>query len=487
MYTPIGQVKVAKLVLQEAGVYNQQFLRPYQTHFNGQVIDSINSRLEQTVGKMTAADMSGLASQLLTPTAFHQGDIYINNGWNENRIRFLMEVHVDRNLGSTVIYFIQGYTDHVGVSTSGNIDPNMKFYINSFVQITRAFQNTPHGVVSQDVVTAAAQVIDGRLVAHPTMNYQEFYTSRPMDIYNGMQSQYQIAASEAYYPNSTVYNKTINHAGEVVKNSRKTNVPARYVADIVNSHMHGMSFMTFGQDASDRLSHARSEVYESPVLENYFIRAISSVQGVSTTSSFTYNDLLKVDPNAAANTNFLIVGTTERASLDYASSSEYWNGADRVTQVATILSNAVPALMMECMIGKISFNMSNHSSDGRANMIITSGHGLANVDMTMFYEGFKRRLELEVMNDITYGNQELYNLQMNVDLFGNTSIEIQLGSEPWVRFNTPSFCDGLISPIIMTNRDAFFTTCSDFELMMNNIETQSTGAYVDPRELSALF
>jgi hypothetical protein len=42
----------------------------------------------------------------------------------------------DLTTGNTIIYYFQGFTSHLGITPNGAVDPNMEFFINSFILIS---------------------------------------------------------------------------------------------------------------------------------------------------------------------------------------------------------------------------------------------------------------------------------------------------------------------------------------------------------------
>lgn len=121
--------EVKKLLLQETGTYNQMYNRPYEVDTQGGMLENAISRLEQAKGGLSGSGLSGIGSMLLRPSAsVMQGvsDVYIPNGWSERRLRFVMEVEVTSKTGSTSIFYFQGFSEYVGVSMQGSIDPRMR-------------------------------------------------------------------------------------------------------------------------------------------------------------------------------------------------------------------------------------------------------------------------------------------------------------------------------------------------------------------------
>jgi len=477
---PMQSITIARLILSETGTYNPMFSRPYETYVSGDTLNAINNRIDAAGSSgITGSILAGVASTMLKPTAAPQAELMIPYGWAERRIRFILEAHVTTTTGSSFVYYFQGYTSHLGVGRNGAVDPNMEFIINSFIRVNRASTLTPYGYQTRDIVTESAHVING--VYHYQQQNNTAFTMRPQDVFVGMQSNY---IAEAYRSNNPGYNTVTDTrlalTSEPIRSKRSNNLPSSFIANVIDNYKTGVQLADFGQGEADILTRCQELVYESSINENIFIRAISNMKGVGCAISFTMADLERIDRNIAAVTNYVTLGATQVSQLHQTGQTAYWNSANRETVVATILSNAVPAIMMDLMINKIFFRSTNHDIGGIMNTVIIDAKSITNADLTQNFELFKRRLEKEILFDITYGNQDLYMLEMNIDLFGETTISLSVGNSPMTVFSTPSFCDSLMTPVITTNKDNFNALIHDFDVITNNIkQSQSAGLAIN--------
>lgn len=462
-----SQISVAKLILQATGTYNPVYSRPYQTHVDGDTLNSIIRRVDEAKGTaITGSLFAGVASNILTPSATPQGEIPIHMGWAERRIRFFMEVHVTVNTGAQFIYYFQGYTSHLGVTDSGAIDPRMEFYINSYIRVTRAQQYGPYGTTVRDVVTESAHIINGQVVQQAT---GQAFGMRPQDIFVGIQSGYLEQAYANHMNSDSFQDYRFMIGNDPLGSRRSNNLPADFIAKVVDTYQSSKQLADFGQGNENIYGKAQNMAVDVSPYENVFIRALSNIKGTHCSTSFTFSDLERLDPNTPRVTNYISLGQTQRAQLHSAGQTEFWNGSNRETLAATTLSNAIPAVMMELMISKLVFRSTNHDTTGQPNTIIIDALSLTNTDITMNLELFKRRLQSEIMFDLTYGNSELYMLEMRVDMFGETSISIAFGGGPMITYTTPSFCDSLLTPVVTMNKENFFGVVNDFETLFNSM------------------
>lgn len=460
-------IRVAKLTMQESGTYNPLYSRPYQTHVDPITLDNLNRRIEETRGgQLTGALFAGIAGNIVSPSANPGHEIPIPMSWAERRIRFVLEVHVFLPTGSTMIYYFQGFTSHLGVGVNGSVDPQMEFIINSYVRINRAELMTAYGLTVRDVITESAVIVNGQIMSQAPQG--DAFGIRPQDIFTGIQSGYLNSMYSSYQPGDHLLDTRIGMRGESMRSNRSNNLSTNYIAKVVDSYQTGKQLADFGQSEQDIISRCQTLTHEASAFENPFIRAISLKRNGNCVTSFTFPELLSLDSNAGANTHYVTLGQTHQ-HMHQTGQTAYWNGSDRETLAATVLSNSIPALMMDLMFTGIHFRSTNHDQAGVVNTIIIDAKGMTNLDLTQNMEIFKRRLEREVMFDMTNSNFDLYQLDMRADLYGETTISIAFDSGPMFTYTTPSFCDSLLSPIVTMSKENFYGIANDFETLMNNL------------------
>lgn len=462
-------VKVAKLLLQETGTYNPLYSRPYEVYISAESMNAICQRVEQSAGSaVTGSLLAGVSSNIVAPSATPGAEVTIPYGWAERRIRFLMEVHITPPTGTPYLYYVQGYTNYLGVTPNGTIDPAMEFFINSFIRVSRCNQITPYGVQVKDIITEAAHIVNGSIVH--TLTGADVYGMRPHDLFTGVHSEYLQNAYSYMQGGTGLQDTRITLNANPVRSTRSNGLPSAYLAGIIDNYQTGAQLSSFGQGTGDIISRCRDLTYEAGVDENPFIRAISSARGVCNSVTFTMNDLCKIDPAAASVTDYLTLGATSAVEMHQVGQTSNWNGSDRQTLAATTLSNAVPAIMMDLMIKSIMFRSTNSDSTGAMTTILYGADSFTAADNTQNYELFKRRLEREILYDITGGNQEIYQLDMSSNLFGETRITISFGGSAAYTYTTPSFCDSLLSPVVTTNRDNYFGVVHNVSSLMSELD-----------------
>lgn len=469
------KINIRSLKMQETGTYNPMVIRPYTTMVDNNSLSRVSDRIgAASGGQITGALMAGVANSILQPATTPQGVIDIPYGWAERRIRFILEVVCKMPVGSEVVYYFQGYTSHLGVSHSGAVDPAMQFYINSYIKVIRCTKYTPIGMVTEDVVTESANIVNGKINYTSKDPNEHLYMMRPNDIFCGIQTNYMnnsLANQRFGNVNDTRYKLN----DDPVRSDRTNNLSSNYLAKLVDTYQLSLNTSVHGVDNSDIFNSCVNNTYEENINSNPFIQAISNIRGIPSCAFFSFNDLRSIDPNIDAVSVFATLGNTVQNVVHTVGQTEVWNSVNIETVLATMLSNAVPALMMELMISKVGFRATNGVPGGQHMVILYDAKSLTNADMSAYYEMFKRRLEKEILLDISQNNNEIYNIDMYADMFGESHINISIGGQPAVPYTTPSFCDSLMTPVVAVNKNNFDYVVHDFEVLMNVVSETVSG------------
>jgi hypothetical protein len=461
-------IRFVDLMIQETGTYNPMLMRPYETRLNGQVVDTIVDRYERSSERqLNGVMLAGVARDVLSPSLVAKADIPIHMGWNERRLRFILQMEEISNSGNATLYVFQGYTNTLGVSYGGAVDPNMEFVINSFVAIRRTQVATTYGIQNIDSVIESAQVIDGRLTSS---FQQDISLLRPMDVFSGFSAQAlkEIYTGGGQNPNIRYNDSRVKMTSESTRSNRKNGMPTDYLQKVLNAHQSGQDLSDFGIGGEDILVNASSLVYEDPVSRNPLMRQLASIRGIPGTSVFTLSNLMQIDREVGSKVRYAKLGNDIQL-VHSTGQTAYWNDASEKTMVATTLANAVPGLMMDALVEEMIITCTNHDSQGIMSTTLQPIRTIVNVDPSRGLGVMRTRMEREVMFDLTYGNNKLFWFQMHVSIYGETRIKLIWDGEPMFEYAVPSFCDSLMAPVISTDARSYNGIIEGFQQLTNSL------------------
>ncbi len=462
-----AQVTIESLIIMDTGTFNTPVIRPYVTNVRNDnmepLINSIN-RVSQN-GNVLPATIAGTTSDFLTVSTQGETPLAIPNSWNTNRLRFILIVKIEGRLSSTRRAYFQGYTEYSDSSMTGLLDPKMKFIINSFTVIEQSDIMTPVGN------QVFSRVVESSNILMP--NFSEFNNIpisyiRPNDVFQGIQTNHIPEIQ-----NSTIFD-TRSESTIHSKSFKSNNNNLSYLSKIFDNYLVN-SRMTDRPGLSDNytsiLDSALDKFEGAPLTENPFLRMLSGAYGASlrAVTDFSLEILNQIDPMLQHKVKYIAPQGQLKSTLPTVNSGEYWHTQTRETLAATIILNSISAMMFELMISKVKLVSTNFAVNGQMTTNFYSAMSLTGMDVSPYLQQLKDRIERELMYDLTFMNQDSYQLMVEIDLFGSSSIQIGFGGQPMVPYIQPTFADSLFSPVITSNQNIKNNLVNDFEYMLNAV------------------
>lgn len=468
-------IRVRRFIIHETGTYNPQYRRPYVSDLSVGAMNQIIENAAQA-NKITPAIFSGFAGQVITPSASPESMITITDGWENQRLRFMLELEVQYKTGASVIEVVTGYSANAlddSVSLYGSLNPNTNFIINNTVILREQYTPTSFGATNSVSIVDTSHVLADN-------NWQGVHSKnlthglRPTDVFNSMMVKNVSAelAADGSYNGSTVVPSI------PVKSNRNNAISTDYLTKILNSYkLANVEYRGFEHDAMaqrDTLSAAQNYCKENSSSRDPFLDVIASFTSNTVKNSFTMAELSRLDPNTDSVTKYVKLGVTEKRTVHTAGQTSNWAAQDIHTYFATILSNSVPAAMMSNFITRVQFISTNASLGGVIDTRIAAVKGFVNnMDMTPYIQHFIHKIETEVLSEFKQ-YQSTFVITMSVDLLGETYIKIVFNNETY-EYVTPSFCDALLVPVVTQRNDVVSSLTDKMSMLLENV-TQVTSS-----------
>lgn len=481
MNQPNEQLAIVRVIMIKTGQYQDQIARPYQaTVLNGNNLDLFH---QQTQGGkvVTPTSIATVAGQLVEPQAMSNQVIGIANGWSHERVRFLLEARYVSPMGHVKTFLVQGYSDHPGFTQSGYIDPQMLLYMNNVTVLQEQSYIDPTTGIPMRRMIDNSQV----LYRAPTYSYQGF--QQPMQGQNQMQTllpsevvqHIGVLDMQSKVGNVMDFRGSFNES-PMVKSNRQNALASRYLSSTVNALSGAFKEAAPGSAGLlDVTNTAAQLVPENPIAMDNFINTIEERTPFKQQGFIAWGDLVAVFPSIDSVTTIIdrsfqnalmhqnnnaqvgaLTSMAVDASMMDIRNLESWTDASRETVVATTLSHAIPAVMMENFLATLEFNVTNQTMNGQPQFTILQDQQtgrpkfdtfIDGMDMTPYLQKFHTTLVAEIMANISYGNQHSYNLIMRVNILGDTYINISLNGGIPREYLMPSFCDALVAPVVTFN------------------------------------
>lgn len=479
-----AKINILQFVMVESGTYDQQFRRSYSAEENNvTAVDELRDRL---AGRrvMGPGSLGGFADQIVKMSPGHSGELNIDlNGWGCRRFLFMMSLDIYAQ-GSAIPnrQIVTGYSENNEHTLQGTIDPDMRFTINTLVNL-RAVTTMENGRRVVNMVPIDCSHVLANQGYHGLERNTEVRID-PYDMMGLMMVQQSMGAEE---DDASLYCYTGVHSKTPVKVQRKFAQPANYLAGILKGfgdsateHRSMENGRTGDIDHATLCTGAQQHVQGSSASNDAFLMAIRSVSAEGYPSNFfTLRDLNLLHPGHPA--DVFLQGQT-RAESQYGERNRYtatvlgddshstgdtesWGGTNIETQFAAILSQGVPGLMMELFFTEIHFRARNETSDGSILVeVLVPPKTLEKFDCRKYITIFENRLASDILNGACMNGQITFDLECRCDVITETWVDISVGGGDGKIFNTPTFCDSLMTPML-SNPDNARGLASD----LNNI------------------
>jgi len=485
-------MQISKLLMVASARYHAPLIRPYQVEMDRYKQNDLDHYTNHG-RNLNQQSLAGIAGQILTPTAVGEREAFIPNGWAEPRMQFMMEIIHPSMDGYPIYQYITGYTDHVGyIPGSGHIDPNMRFYLNYSVDTRTVMQETHHGQVPTLRMRSANHLIAGSTYGSgfigQTNNPNEKYMIRPTDLTQALSMKVEEYKGFDF---GASYSVGPSKAGLHIKTSKVNNgLPNRYLANVFKGFKAASNSGSAIKDFGSIMEETSGSLREDPLTKNLFVRELLD-QGtsLSESDSFTFRELCDLFPETANNTvviehkahqqsNFGMAGT------DFVNYTSDFHSPNYQVVTATMLSNALPGLLMDLMLTRISFNCTNKTLDGQPYLTIFGYGSFASIELERYVEVFKTNFLSELWPSLSKNNEIDLTVNVQFDIVSHSSFVIEWQGEPPMHFAVPSFTDSLFAPVITGKQTHAEEISVDFEKVLNCVQSvpEYTEYQQDPGE-----
>lgn len=472
------QVNVRRILFMETGTYNQMYYRPHTINMDDRFTQILNERRGQD-GRLTPTSLAGVAGLIVSPRSYvsDRDRVAIDNGWNNKRLRFYMELETNDILTQTTsLKFLTGYTDRMELGPNNTISPSTQLMFNTVINIRR--DQTMRGGVRQfaQAVTESTQVIslpNIRRNLPMSINPTDISTIRPADLTDNLQFGYmssRVAAGRDFRS---------GFIGTPVKKSRRyNNVAGHYLANTLNAINSAANQAITEMDQTSPLNlrngdpatffgQASDTIRDPNLTSDDFFYMLKNRTNFVEQGSISWGDLMMLSPNADRNAKLLLRQQMSKVNNNADNrlsdmSGEYWTGANHNTRVATILSQAIPSMALGKMIRNITLRATNELAT-RAHDQGFRGTGVKvdvlNGSVAFLSDGLTPQFQQEMVNDFIeqlirevlsdLGPQgSTFSIQTTISVLGDSFYTVSFNGSAPTEFATPTYADSLYSPIV---------------------------------------
>lgn len=467
--------------------YNDVYRRSYNTYID-QAVENKLDEVTQGGTILNNVTIGEIASQVLQPSAQVEQRSNIVHGWQTPRYRFILKVEEMGVGGSVNIGYYVGHTEHSeGVIFHGtresSFDPNMMFFINSvnrvrisnFSQNGRSFKNVKAEESQQFLFSNGA-------IANLQTGNMGAYKMRPQDLFQAQSLLNRLSQDNLLDTN------TIDTTGAIIGiggdiSSRSNNDPTNYLTKTLKAYRYASDQNSgYESDTEDLYGTAVSLVKEQNIYNNPFISQMSNYSyNIAANGQFSWKELLGICPhldqitqvvlpndvsnNIAYNTSATLnANVLNGANIWSNENTEHWQGSTNETIAGYMISQALPAMMLEKLIATIRFRMTNQTMTGEIQHSVDS---ISAIDQDVAHlmpkhaEMLMDRLRIETLGAVTMGGMMPFDCLVDCSIFGDTFIQISINGGPHTPLLMPTFADNAASPVVTSSMDNYNKVSND--------------------------
>jgi len=458
--------RINKVILTETGGFKDQYVRSLDMQLDNRALSKIEdivsqaNRLEST--NITPEQIAHTISDIMLPSAAPTIKTQLPYGWGERRFKFLIEV-VEPGAGGfgEKVTVLQGYTDTPEAIVRGDksiIDDNLTFFVNSVIIVHRMMDPNTGSIIARilkklSILHLPGGGIDVLDLTHEVNPYQHqqtitanIYAARPEDILikhsisHDMTGGYQLD----YIPDGVLI-KPVDANKELV-------IPSVHLAKTLTGLLKAKKAAGIGYDQSDITSSAVSTTRTRSVYEEEngqtmdFFTAISALYNYEEVNAFKWRDLKYLEPGIDAVTT-VTLARDPMAVIQHNSNSEELSNPQLETRLAVFTAEAINALMSENLLSEVALGFTNATGVYDA-QILGGATILEGLDITSWLERLRVQFIDQVAPVLTHNNELLVKMTVIANAFGETVVDISIGTGPTIRYIIPTFADSTFSPLL---------------------------------------
>lgn len=490
----LGNIRIVSIILMETGTMNPMLGRSLQTHVAGDVENAL-ADVTRYGTYINPNAVAGVAGQIVVPGEVDRL-INIDGGWMEKRYRFVMYAEPENSsFASAIVNVYTGYTNGAAMVQlpNGGYDfpPEMRFYINNCVTISKAPTITPTGeTTALHTIQNASHFIHQQTMGGNMQAYFDQNTLQPTTIPS------MIRPADVMHSIASKTRSMFDQQPEVdlrtaiqTSLSKRTNaIPANYLTQNLQAIARASIDDMYNMNGVGMYENAAGIVQDpTPFREPIVAKLMATGSNISAAGYTTWSEMKNSFPELHAQGVVKMVRRqdAQRQDVYQTNAGDYqpWyqsnpTGSVSVNQsmeavVANSLMNTVPSVMLECLLVRTRITATNMVIGGGIEINIEPPYTITPLPQhttIQMVELLRQRLELQILRDLPINTAMPFNLIMHIDVFGESHIYVGINGQPPVPFCVPSYSDAMFTPMVTTQNTTLTNIANDIEYLAGRLQ-----------------
>lgn len=492
-----GLIQVIKLELFETGTYQDPVVRTFETSVDSNNLADLQRSLHDSSARgnnVSAAALGGIAGTIMRPSSRIESVASIAGGWQSKRFRFILEIDLTNGRSrSSRRKVLTGWTNYDGVDHNGQLDPNMIFHVNNNIELRDSVSERMG--LSTQMSTNVSQN-NQLLVGKPQSRTRDLwrgngadtsYSLRPTDLMTTIGTKFSLGSLGGFdgmsagafdephgYSQDEIINNDSNFSMGICNSTRDNLNPSTYLSRLLTGvrSANKLGENDYADEESllyDRAAGMCSETGTDDVVFNAF----ANLCEFKDTGEFTAAQLMRADPEVDDKTYVGRVGGVHKVFDNaVAQNTSEWTGADIATEIATMVKNAIPGMLIADSIAVAVIDFTNMTQTGQdETSVAIRGMMHEGMDEYSLEEKIAIRFNTELAASITKNGNLPVSIHVECDVYEDTLIVVAIDNERPVEFIDPTLADSTAPPVITGNKVALDNMASDMINITQNIES----------------
>lgn len=453
----VNRVLFRSVNFNEVSEFANQGFRPYTANNDTKsIVDNamnIIGERKYDMGRFSPSTIGSVTDGMIGMAGASMGNIGIDNGWNNRRYMFSINVDIQMSSGGSINYIVTGFTDTNNVSVNGQhvmVDPSIVLHITN---IAEGQQSQNFDGSSGLFIRRSDQILTRQHYMNDINNTgTEFRSQRPIDVFSTMKS------NMFKQDGGTKFINTETAMGTPVFGSRFNNIPNQYSANIFNSYVDAANANS--EFAGDEYHPQVAELVntesasEAYISNNKFLEFLNTNNdGFTHRTSFRWSDILAIDNTIMD--RFHLNRLQDRESFLPSNgfiTANTNNRSDILGQIAAVLGTSIPALANRCNLTIVSFVANNMF--GQHNVTISYCESFNPLTSKQHGDQFEQLMPSQVLNSLFTSMGFTYELSVYCQVNSETFIKLRVNEQNQGRgedFLFPTFAEALYTPTVTNN------------------------------------
>lgn len=456
--TPI----LKKFYLIESTSYQDQYIRPYEMDVTYDDLNKVTEIVSRSISMNSTGnienEVSNNISNLINPSSNVIGTANIINGWGEKRFKFILLIEfVNEGTNTTIMNYVQGYSDFLSISYNDTLDPDMRLFVNTVTTLrktfnpeTGTFSITPLSTfnASQDELNLA-NYSNVRFDSNRVPDYDALKLARPSDILVNLNT---LDSTD----NSTLIMSDVGNLNKFNLADAHDSLPTQHLSKTIRSAVDNTLASSAFTEDGDILGNMIGDTYsDSPSQINFFALILKKTGDLR--PNFTLKELshmlspMDVVPDVILGNDVAVRSRGVNTPIELTTQdTQHTYGADVETKKSVLAHEAVVAALNDSLLSNIVFEIDNYTGMVESN-VLSAGSEIEGLNTIAFSNKFISLFINKAWNSITENNMMQVKMLISASLVSDTTVSISIDNRPMVIYRYPTFANSKYLPIIMDN------------------------------------